>query len=215
MPKSPAKSEYIVLQSHNTPAVDLAGTAVAAAIHKAHPNKKLIVTTNFPEIWLHNPNVWRVYRLGQTPYFFEDFVEGRETQMFIHDPTKSSDYVNSKKHLIEVWCDICKVPYNSELPSLHFTQRESEVAMRMTEPTSLTPELAVDVDERRMLHEVVSKLPGDQRQVVEMRLAGMTGAEIATALGRGLSSVKVLQLRAIPRLRMLLGVGNGAKERER
>ncbi len=123
---------YIVLQSHNTPSVDLAGTAVVKALHKAHPDAKIIVTSNFPEIWLHNPDVWRVYRLGQTPYFFEDFVEGRDTKIFAHDPTKSSDYVTGVKHLIEAWCDMCEVPYSGELPSLHFTQRESEVAMRMT-----------------------------------------------------------------------------------
>ncbi len=133
MSKSPAKSEYIVLQSNHTPAVDIAGTAVAEAIHKAHPEKRLIVTTNFPEVWLHNPHVWRVYKLGQTPYFFEDFVEGRDTQIFIHDPVKSSDFINGTNHLIKVWCDMCEVPYNNEKPALYFTQRESEVAMRMTQ----------------------------------------------------------------------------------
>lgn len=126
------RNEYIILQVNNTPTVDLAGTAVASAIKKHFPERKIIVTTNFPEIWLHNPDIYRVYRFGQTPYFHEDYIRGRETKIFAFDPTKSDAYVNNEKHLVEAWCDLCGVPFAGEKPSLHFTQRESEVAWRMT-----------------------------------------------------------------------------------
>ena len=124
--------KYIIFQSNNTPSIDIAGTAVVKAIHKQYPDRKIIVTTNFPEIWLHNPNVYRVYRLDQTPYFYSDFVENKDSLIFAHDPTKEKDYVNKEKHIIETWCDMCGVKYNGELPSLHFTQRESEVSERLT-----------------------------------------------------------------------------------
>jgi RNA polymerase sigma-70 factor (ECF subfamily) len=51
----------------------------------------------------------------------------------------------------------------------------------------------------------VSLLPADQRQVIELRLAGLTGAEIAEAMGRSRLSIKMLQFRAISALRRRLG----------
>src|SRR4029078_11633306 len=53
-------------------------------------------------------------------------------------------------------------------------------------------------DEVRALLEA---LPCDQRQVVELRLAGLTTQEIAQTLGRSVAACKMLQLRAMTRLR--------------
>jgi DNA-binding NarL/FixJ family response regulator len=49
-----------------------------------------------------------------------------------------------------------------------------------------------------------SQLPPDQRQILELRLAGLTGPEIAAALGRSLGAVKIAQVRAFARLRATL-----------
>ena len=54
-----------------------------------------------------------------------------------------------------------------------------------------------DYEIRRILH----VLPVDQRQAVELRLAGLTGAEVAHVLGKSVPAVKMLQLRAMKRLR--------------
>lgn len=47
-------------------------------------------------------------------------------------------------------------------------------------------------------------LPEEQRRVVELRLAGLTGKEIAEGLGRSLASIKGLQFRAMTQLRAVL-----------
>jgi len=71
-----------------------------------------------------------------------------------------------------------------------------------------TPEeIALENDERGSVRALLTALPDDQRRVLEMRLAGLSGAEIATALGRSVAAVKMLQLRAMTRLRADLGVG--------
>lgn len=70
---------------------------------------------------------------------------------------------------------------------------------------SATPaDLASLAEERRALRAALARLPADQRRVVELRLAGLTGPEIAGALGRSHAAVKMLQLRAVDRLRDLL-----------
>lgn len=78
---------------------------------------------------------------------------------------------------------------------------------------SPTPEeVALANDARRSARALLLSLPADQRRVLELRLAGLSGAEIATALGRSVAAVKMLQLRAMTRLRADLGVGRAAGE---
>jgi RNA polymerase sigma-70 factor (ECF subfamily) len=77
----------------------------------------------------------------------------------------------------------------------------------------LTPEeTATAALERRTVLEAVSRLPDDQRTAIELRLAGLSGAEIAAAMGRSHDAVKKLQLRALQRLRADLMPSTEAQE---
>jgi len=67
-------------------------------------------------------------------------------------------------------------------------------------------DLALAGDDGRALRAALMRLPPAQRRVVELRLAGLTGAEIAAALGTTPGAVKINQFRAVARLRVLLGV---------
>jgi RNA polymerase sigma-70 factor (ECF subfamily) len=68
--------------------------------------------------------------------------------------------------------------------------------------TGPSPEEALLTDEAgRTVHTLLAQLPPDQRQILELRLAGLTGPEIAAALGRSLGAVKIAQVRAFARLR--------------
>lgn len=80
--------------------------------------------------------------------------------------------------------------------------------------TALTPEDIVIASERQdTVRALLAQLPRDQRRVLELRLAGLTGREIAIVLGRSLGSVKIAQVRAYVRLRQLLGVVDGEEAR--
>lgn len=68
-------------------------------------------------------------------------------------------------------------------------------------------ETAVAAELRDQLHALIGGLLPDQRHAIELRLAGLSGAEVATAMGRTHRAVKMLQFRAFQRLRLLLGVG--------
>lgn len=68
-----------------------------------------------------------------------------------------------------------------------------------------TPEDATLLaDEQRMLYRALAELPESQRRVVELRLAGLVGAEIAETLRKSEAAVRQLQFRAMQRLRRLL-----------
>lgn len=72
-----------------------------------------------------------------------------------------------------------------------------------SEPTP--EEAAIAAEERLGVRRLLAHLPPDQRQAMELRLAGLTGVEVAAAMGRTHRAVKMLQFRAIQRLRVELG----------
>ncbi len=65
-------------------------------------------------------------------------------------------------------------------------------------------EQAVRNEQRRKLAAAVEQLTPEQQRIIELRWAGLTGPEIAAALGLTLSAVKGGQYRAFIRLRVLL-----------
>jgi RNA polymerase sigma-70 factor (ECF subfamily) len=65
---------------------------------------------------------------------------------------------------------------------------------------------AVAAVELQRVRAALAQLPPDQRQAIALRLAGLTGREIARELGRSHEAVKMLQQRGLARLRAHLGV---------
>lgn len=68
-------------------------------------------------------------------------------------------------------------------------------------------EAAVAAEQRDELQSLIGDLLPDQRHAVELRLAGLSGVEVAAAMGRTHRAVKMLQFRAFQRLRRLRGAG--------
>ena len=64
--------------------------------------------------------------------------------------------------------------------------------------------VGVDFD-RRQLRQAILQLPGNQQQVILMRfIEGYSYAEIASSLGKSEGAIRVLQFRALKRLRSIL-----------
>jgi RNA polymerase sigma-70 factor (ECF subfamily) len=71
--------------------------------------------------------------------------------------------------------------------------------------TDLSPEEhAIAIEQERSLHAALDELPARERQVVELRLAGLTGNEIGKVLGCRSGAVGIAQFRAVRKLRVLL-----------
>lgn len=64
--------------------------------------------------------------------------------------------------------------------------------------------VALRAESAREVRALLHRLSDPQRAVVELRLAGLTGPEIAAVLGKTTGSVKLVQFRAYGRLRALL-----------
>jgi RNA polymerase sigma-70 factor, ECF subfamily len=84
-----------------------------------------------------------------------------------------------------------------------------EAGADQIDPTPNPEEVALRDDAAREVRAVLARLPRDQRQVVELRLAGLTNSEMAAILGRSVPAIKMLQGRALIRLRALLDATRG------
>jgi RNA polymerase sigma-70 factor (ECF subfamily) len=74
----------------------------------------------------------------------------------------------------------------------------------VTDSTPGPEHLALQSDLREAFRGAMQELTGGQREVVELRLAGLTGPEIASVLNMKIAAVKSIQFRAYTRLRELL-----------
>ena len=103
-------------------------TAVAKCIKNNHPDRELIIVCAYPEVFLNLDYVDRVYRIGMTPYFYDDYIKDKESLIFKHEPYFTSDHINKKLPLIVNWCKLLGLEYNGEQPSLSFNLRQQQIA---------------------------------------------------------------------------------------
>jgi RNA polymerase sigma-70 factor (ECF subfamily) len=86
-----------------------------------------------------------------------------------------------------------------------------EAARHLEDPGPGPDSVAEAAASRRTLHELLGRLTDDQRRVIELRLAGLKGPEIAQVLGKSHDAVRKSEQRALEQLQALLTVGS-AKE---
>lgn len=89
---------------------------------------------------------------------------------------------------------------------------DAALDVQADDPDGAPEPVAIAGDQRRELLAALTQLPDDQRGIVEMRLAGLKGPEIAEALGRSHAAIKSSQFRAYARLRQILRVEPGPEE---
>ena len=108
----------------------IAATAVAKCIKNNHPDRELIIVCAYPEIFLNLPFVDRVYRIGTTPYFYKDFIEGKESLIFKHEPYFTSEHIHKELPLIENWCKLYNLEFSGESPELVFNIRQQQYGFK-------------------------------------------------------------------------------------
>jgi ADP-heptose:LPS heptosyltransferase len=117
---SPTKSseKYLIWHIQGGLGKNIAATALCKDLKETHPDRKFILIASWPEVFLNNPYIDRVYQLGQTPHFYEDYVENKDVIIFKHEPYHQTSHITKSKHLIENWCDLLGVSYNHQQPQI-------------------------------------------------------------------------------------------------
>lgn len=116
--------KYIILQIEGGIGKNVVATAVARAISKQHTDRKLIILTAHPDIWLCNPRIWKVLEFGKVPYFHQDYIADKDTLLFIQEPYRCADYIYKRKSLSQIWCEMYNIEWDGEKPEMYFTNLE-------------------------------------------------------------------------------------------
>lgn len=121
-------SKYSIFNIQGGVGKHIAATAVAKCIKNNFPDRELIVVCAWPSPFINLDFVDRAYKEGMTPYFYQDYILGKDSLLFKHEPYFTTDHIHGNKPLIENWCDLYGLEYNGEKPELVFNLREKQLA---------------------------------------------------------------------------------------
>jgi hypothetical protein len=108
----------------------VAATAVAQAIKNNHPDRKLIVVCAYAEIFNNLSFVDRVYTIGTTSYFYQNYIQGKDSIIFHHEPYYTTDHIHKKLPLIQNWCKLYGLEYNNEQPVIKFNKLQYDLSRK-------------------------------------------------------------------------------------
>jgi len=121
--------KYVVFHCEGGLGKNVASTAVIKNIAEKYKDRKIIVMASFPEVFLNNPYIHRVYRLGMTPYFWEDYISGKDTIIMRREPYFETSHIMQASPLHETWHKMYDLPYNKEkdMPELYMNMIQADM----------------------------------------------------------------------------------------
>lgn len=108
----------------------IAATAVAKAIKANHSDRKLIVVCAYPDIFINLSYVHRVYTIGATQYFYQEYIQDKDSILFHHEPYYTTNHIHKRKRLVENWCDMYSIKYSGEKPDLIFNKLQYDISKK-------------------------------------------------------------------------------------
>ena len=123
-------SSYSIFHLQGGIGKHVAATAVARAIKNNHPDRKLIVVCAYPDIFINLPFVHRVFALGATSYFYQEYVQDKDSILFHHEPYYTTNHIHKRKKLIENWCEMYGLKYDGERPEIKFNKLQYDLSKR-------------------------------------------------------------------------------------
>ena len=106
---------------------NIAATALLPDIAKQYKTRKIVVVASYPEVFLNHPDVHRVYRVGMTAYFYEDYILNKDTLVFRNEPYFQTGHILKQKHLVQNWAELLGVSYKKQLPNLHMNMMQKKL----------------------------------------------------------------------------------------
>jgi hypothetical protein len=123
-----AQDKYCIMHVAGGLGKHIAATAVAKCIKNNYPSRKLIVVGVYTDVFMNLPFIDRVYQLGNTSYFYQTYIENKDSYIFANEPYYTTDHINKKLPLIQTWCKMYGLEYHGEMPELIFNSLERKIS---------------------------------------------------------------------------------------
>jgi len=122
------KDKYCIFHVQGGIGKHIAATAVAKCIKNNYPDRKLIVVAVYTDIFINLPYIDRVYQLGNTNYFYQNYIQDKDSLIFHHEPYFTTDHIHKKLPLIENWCKLYNLKFSNEKPDLKFNNLQKNIS---------------------------------------------------------------------------------------
>lgn len=123
-----ASDKYSIFHVQGGLGKHIAASAVAKCIKNNYPSRKLIVVCVYTDVFMNLPFVDRVYQLGNTSYFYQNYIENRDSLIFHNEPYFTTDHIHKRLPLIQTWCKMYDLKYNGEKPELIFNSLQKKIS---------------------------------------------------------------------------------------
>jgi len=126
------QKKYLIWHVQGGLGKNVAATALLPALKSKYNDRKLILVASWPEIWMNHPMVDRLYHLGVTPHFYEDYIRGKDTIVYKHEAYDQTAHIQKSQHLIHNWCDLMDLKYDEEkmIPAVILNYAQQQLVHR-------------------------------------------------------------------------------------
>lgn len=115
-----SKNKYFIWQINGGLGKNVAATALCKDIKQKYSDRKFILVASYPEVFLNNPYIDRVYNAGQLNHFYKDYIENKDVIICNHEPYHQTGHISKHQHLLKSWCELLNIEYNNQKPKLYY-----------------------------------------------------------------------------------------------
>ena len=127
-------NETAILQIQGGLGKHLYLTAAVQVLKNNFPDRDVICVVAWPELFANLQGVKRVFPLGGTQYFYDEYIEGKDPLIFAQEVYFHTDHVLQRSPLIETWCKVYGLKYNGEKPYININPEQRRAIRAFYEP---------------------------------------------------------------------------------
>ena len=129
-----SKKKYFIWFIQGGLGKNVAATALVKSIKKSYPDRELIIVCSWPQVFLNNPNIDRVYNANNIPHFYEDYIEGKDIIVCNQEPYNQTGHVTKQQHVLKSWCELLGIEYTNQQPQLFYNYAEQKKFQHQPSP---------------------------------------------------------------------------------
>jgi hypothetical protein len=114
------KEKYLVWHIEGGLGKNIASTSLIPDIKLKYPDRKIIVVASYPDVFLNISELDRAYNLSYLQYFYQDYIEEKDTLVFRQEGYFQSNHITKKNHIIQSWCELLGLEYTGQKPIVNF-----------------------------------------------------------------------------------------------
>lgn len=107
---------------------NIMATSVISSLKKSDAERKIIIVTPWPAVWLNNPNIFQVVPSNQLTNFYTNYIKNQDVKIYKLEPYNHENHILKREHLIRTWCNLYNITWDGSMPQIYLNPLELEYA---------------------------------------------------------------------------------------